>query len=115
MSRVKNPEEKKRLSLERDHRNASGEPPKAWRKQKPLKKAKSRRAFRKASNDLLQITLDESDAPRNAVRKSGSVKQAHIIDWGPVRLGSHVAGRLAHRQATVGARKRRKAKAQGGE
>ena len=111
MSSVKSPKEKKRLSYEHDHRNASGEPPKAWRKQKPLKKAKANRAFRKTTNDLLLATLSEADASLNARRKAGSVTKEKIIDWGTVKLRGYVKGRIVQRKAMVGARKRRKAKA----
>jgi hypothetical protein len=113
MSRVKNPSEKKRLAYEHEHRNAYGEPPKAWRKQKPLKKAKSSRAFRKATNDLLQVTLGEAEAPQNALRKSGSIRREEIVDYGKVKLGRHVKACIETRKAMVGARKRRQAKSKG--
>lgn len=115
MSRVKNPQDKKRLAYEHDHRNASGQPPKGWRNTKPLKKAKANRAFRKASNDMLQATMADDGASQSATRKAGSVIKEKVIDWGPVKLGSYVQMRLRHRKASVGAKKLRRAKAQGGD
>lgn len=115
MSRVKNPKEKKRLVYAHECRNAYGEPPKAWRRQKPLKKAKASRAFRKATNDLLQATLIEADAPQNAIRKLGSITRESVVDLGKVRLGAYVKARIKTRQAMVGARKRRQAKSMGDE
>jgi hypothetical protein len=115
MSRVKNPQEKKRLAYELDHRNASGESVKAWRRNKPLKKAKANRSFRKATNDLVQATLREDIATQSAIKKAGSIIKEKIIDWGPVRLESYVSARLAQRKATVGAKRRRRAKAQSAE
>ena len=112
MSRVKNPQDKKRLAYELDHRNASGESVKAWRRNKPLKKAKAIRAFRKSTNDLLQATLSEEDAAQTATKKAGSIAQEKIIDWGPVKLGAYVKLRLSHRKASIGAKNRRRKKTQ---
>lgn len=111
MSRVKSPEEKKRLAYEHELRNAYGEPPKAWRKQKPLKKAKASRAFRKATHDLLQVTLLDIEAPKNARRKSDGIKREKISDHGKVKLGAYVKASIEQRKAMVGARKRRQARA----
>jgi hypothetical protein len=86
MSRVKNPQEKKRLAYELDHRNASGESVKAWRRNKPLKKAKANRSFRKATNDLVQATLREDIATQSAIKKAGSIIKENIIDWAPSGL-----------------------------
>lgn len=47
------PQEKKRLSCARDCRNRYGENTGASRKSIPLRKAKGRRAYRKATNQLL--------------------------------------------------------------
>lgn len=115
MSQVRNPNEKKRLAYQHEHRNAYGEPPKAWRRQKPLKKAKAVRAFRKAANDLLQVNLIEVDARTNAARKSGSISREKIADYGKVKLGGYVKARIANRKAMVGARKRRQARASNGK
>ena len=113
MSRVKNPQEKKRLAYEHEHRNAYGEPPKAWRKTKPLKKAKANRAFRKATNDMLQATLHEGSASQSEIKKAGSILKEKVLDLGAVKLGSYVQMRLKHRKESVGAKKLRKAKAFG--
>jgi hypothetical protein len=48
MSRIKNPKEKKRLSLARDHRTFALEGNKSFRSAWRLKKGKSNRQFRRA-------------------------------------------------------------------
>lgn len=111
MSRIKNPTEKKRIAYEQDHRYHSGEPPKAWRRNKPLKKAYANRAFRKANNDVLRATLNEEVATTLALRKAGSLIKKRIIDWGPIALKDYVASRLAYRKSSIGAKKRRRARA----
>ena len=111
MSRIKSPQEKKRLEYEHGHRNASGQPPKGWRNTKPLKKAKANRSFRKATNDALQATLDEEVAAQSALRKAGSIIKEKVLDWGKVKLGSYVQMGLNRRKAAVGAKKLRRAKA----
>lgn len=115
MSKVKTPQDKKRLTYELDHRNASGESVKAWRRNKPLKKAKANRAFRKTTNDLLQATLSEEDASQSAIKKSGSIAKEKIIDWGSVKLGIYIRYRLKYRKTSVDAKKRRLANMQNGE
>jgi hypothetical protein len=70
------------------------QPPKGWRNAKPLKKAKDNRAFRKASNDLLQATLADDGASQSATRKAGRVVKEKVIDWGAVKLGLYVQMRL---------------------
>jgi len=67
MSSIHTPQEKKRLAYQRDHYNRNGESNKAWRKAKPRKKAKARRAFRKASNDLLRVSGDQPETVSESV------------------------------------------------
>jgi hypothetical protein len=105
MSKVKDPVEKKRLAYERDHYNRGGESNKGWRKKKPLKKAKVRRAFRKTSNDLTRSSAVEEATPTAAIRKHGGLKQREVNDWGVMNLKVFVKCRLTRRAATVGAKK----------
>lgn len=107
MSKAKDPIEKKRLAYERDHYNRGGESNKSWRKNKPLKKAKARRAFRKASNDLTRVSVVEEATPIAAIRRLGGVKQHEVIDWGVMSLKEFLKSRSARRAAGVGAKKRR--------
>jgi len=109
MSRTKNPIEKKRLAYERDHYNRNGESNKAWRKTKPIKKAKARRAFRKASNDLLKVAVAEADEPGAATRKQGSIRQRKIRDWGAMSLRKFVSFVSEKRAESIGAKKLRDA------
>jgi len=108
MSTIKSAAEKKRLSYERDHYNRGGENDKAWRKAKPLKKAKARRAFRKASKDLLKSTAADETDTSNAARKQASIRQRRVEDWGAVPLRKFVASRLEQREQRIGTKKQRK-------
>ena len=112
MSSVKNPAEKKRLD-DRDHYNRNGESNKAWRKAKPIKKAKARRAYRKAANDLAGVCAAEDTAPVAAVRKKEGLRQRRVTDWGAMTLRDVVASRQKRRESTVGARKKRQGKHSG--
>lgn len=107
MSRVKHPSEKKRLAYERDHYNRNGESNKAWRKTKPLKKAKARRAYRKAANHL---TRSETENETHAVAcKPGSVRQQRVGDWGSLSLRAFVDSRKKRRGKGHGDKEKRMA------
>jgi hypothetical protein len=85
--RRRSPQEKKRLSLERDRPVASSEYPKAFRKQWPRKKARAERARRSA--DRQALTVDPAGfvpARRKRVRK-----------WGTATLGEVIADKLERR------------------
>ena len=110
MSRIKNPVEKKRIAYARDHYNRNGESNKAWRKTKPLKKAKANRAFRKKLKDLTPICSLDKSAPVASVRKLEGARHHKVSDWGQVHLREFVAWRKERRQSSIGARKRRSAK-----
>ena len=102
MSKVKSPTDKKRLAYERDHYNRNSESNKAWRKAKPCLKAKARRAFRKASNDLLQVAgPSPEDTSASVARKQGSIEQERIVDWGSIRLQEFVATRRVRNRITA--------------
>ena len=65
MSKVKSPQEKKAVSLNRDRRNTYGENDKSSRKNIPLSKQHSHQAARRAANQpLAQLveTIDEEAA-----------------------------------------------------
>ncbi len=109
MSSAYSPQEKKRLAYERDHYNRNGESNKAWRKAKPLKKAKARRAFRKASNDLLRVCAAQSESVSgSAWRKQVSMRQRQIKDWGPIFLKDFAATRRVRNSVNWGAKKARR-------
>ncbi len=111
MSSVTNPTEKKRLAYERDHYNRNGQSNKAWRKTKPVKKAKARRAYRKTANDLTIVTATDDTAPTAATRKKEGMEQRRVSDWGAIGLRDFVASRQERRESTIGAKQRRKARA----
>jgi hypothetical protein len=66
MSKLKTPQDKKRLSLDRDGRNAYGENAKSSRKNIPLSKQLSHQATRKAANqatlEVLKLSGEEQTA-----------------------------------------------------
>jgi hypothetical protein len=109
MSSIHTPKEKKRLAYERDHYNRNGESNKAWRKAKPLKKTKARKAFRKASKDLLRVVGTEPDgASDSVVRKQNSIRQRRVNDWGAIHLREFVATRRVRNSLNKGAKKARR-------
>lgn len=55
------PQEKKRLSYEKDRRNRYGQSNKAPRRLIPLRKAKSRRAFRHAASGIMREAVQDPD------------------------------------------------------
>ena len=61
MSRVKNPQEKKRLSLDRDRRNVYGENDKASRKSVPRRKQLNHMRIRRAATQELANASGEVD------------------------------------------------------
>ncbi|MGV3755297.1 MAG: hypothetical protein ACO1QS_07940 [Verrucomicrobiota bacterium] len=108
MSSIRTPQEKKKIAYERDH-YSRGKHHKSWRKKKPLKKAKARRAFRRNSKDFLRITAAEPDtAPQNVQRKEGSIRQEKIQDWGVSHLKEFVATRRVRNGLNQGAKKARR-------
>jgi len=109
MGSIRKPQEKKRLAYERDHYNRNGESNKAWRKAKPLKKARARRAFRKASKDLLRVVGHEPDtASESVVRKQNSIRQRRVKDWGAIHLREFVATRRVRNSLDRGAKNARR-------
>ncbi|MCW1924054.1 hypothetical protein OKA05_15915 [Luteolibacter arcticus] len=110
MSSIKNPLEKKRIAYLHDHCYRGCPSNKGWRKSKPLKKAKARRAFRKKANDLARVCLSEDAAPSASIRKQNGTRQAKVFDWGPVALAKFVAWKKSKREEMIGARKKRMAK-----
>jgi hypothetical protein len=108
----KSPQQKKRLSLQKDRRNGYGENAKASRKNIPKSKALSHRKVRHAANTQTKL-LDGMPDDKAAVTQS-TITTARLQKgaWkkSPDRpLGAIVAGKLKTRAATVGAKKRRRA------
>ena len=109
MSSIHTPQQKKLLAYQRDHYNRNGESNKAWRRAKPIKKARARRAFRKSSNDLLRVCADKPEsATQSALRKQGSIRQRRITDWGAMYLKEFVASRRVRNALNAGAKKARR-------
>ncbi|WNZ54102.1 hypothetical protein QT397_14500 [Microbulbifer sp. MKSA007] len=62
MSKVKNPQEKKNLSYEKDRRNSYRENDKSSRKNIRKRKKQSSQLFRRAASNLARLTHHEIDA-----------------------------------------------------
>lgn len=97
------PQQKKRLSYERDCRNAYGENSKSSRKAIPLRKAKTKRALRKrATQTLAQATrtadLLADDAPENRVRSIQPPRWRKIPDR-PLKEYLALKGKLGKRRS----------------
>lgn len=95
------PQEKKRLSYARDRRNAYGESSGASRKSIPLRKKKGRRAYRKATNQLLPKGLAASALrdDTSIEAKINSVTRNPWRKWPDVPLGTCVKDKLFKRTA----------------
>jgi hypothetical protein len=88
VSKIKSPQEKKKLSYARDHYTRGGESARAWRRTKQVKKAHTRRSFRRAANDSVRES-DDSDISK----KGRAILQKKVHDWGSVRLQDFVKTR----------------------
>jgi hypothetical protein len=88
MSRIKNPKEKKRLSLSNDHRTLTLEGNKTFRSKWPLKKARTNRQFRHASTSALEaVEIDTDESPPDAtIRPIRTLKK-----WGVMSLAQSMS------------------------
>ena len=68
--RIRSPDEKKRLSLEKDRRNTYGENDKSSRKNIPRSKARSHRAVRRTADTLLLRVTREDEAEADALEST---------------------------------------------
>src|SRR5215470_4660868 len=78
MSKVRDPVEKKRLAYARDHYNRGGQHDKGWRKIKPLKKMKARRAFREGIERSYAQFCGRRD---NAHRCNSKTRRIETVIW----------------------------------
>ena len=109
--RPKSPQEKKRLSLAKDRRNAYGENDKASRKNIPRNKALSRRAVRRTAVTALAQAARSPDEHAEVVLSTLSTPRLQKGDWRKcpdLPLGQVIAHKLQRRAAGTGARKRRR-------
>jgi len=102
--RNKTPQEKKRLSYERDRRNAYGESDKGSRKSIPLHKRKVVRAYRKLTKQQLPknelaLDLDRAEAADASVRGVGRKSWRKVPD---IPLGEFVARQKQARLSRAG-------------
>jgi hypothetical protein len=105
MSKTKSPQEKKRLSLERDRRNTYGENSKASRKNIPRRKKCSRMAQRRAVGAVLaqiSVSVDEqqaTDAELLATHRSIAKKRQSFKKQPDTPLGQVLARRAKRAEA----------------
>ncbi|SRR5689334_18915157 len=104
MSSVHSPQEKKKLSYERDHR-AKGKHDKGFRKKWPLKKRKAVRSFRHAVDSLTKAALLDGEADS----KISAVEPKRLQKWGAPSLREYVQHHQERRRRSVGAKKARRA------
>jgi len=97
----KSPQEKKRLSYAKDHRNVYGENDKASRKNLPRKRARVHRANRRQAHQvLLDATVSTDTAKADAVEQKLSGRRLRTFRKSPdLALGEYVQYKLARRAA----------------
>lgn len=74
MSKVKNPQEKKRLSYEKDRRNMYGEGRTHSVKSIRRRKTTANRTFRRGNKRVVQLISTESDTDNKEIRQLGKMK-----------------------------------------
>lgn len=114
MSKVKSPQEKKRLSLTRDRRNTYGENAKSSRKNIHRSKQLSHKAQRRIASIMLSGVkgeVDEANATQaeiSARQKLLEYQRAAFKKKPDTPLGEVIAWQLKHRAGPVGAKQKRK-------
>lgn len=101
MSRRKTPQEKKRLSYVKDHRNVYGANDKASRKNLPRTRARVHRANRHRAHQTLLAATSSVDAVRaDSVEEKLSGQRPRTFRKAPdLALGEHLQRRLTRRAA----------------
>src|SRR5262245_38921066 len=100
MSRIKNPIEKKRLTLERDHRVFALEGNKTFREAWPLKKAKASRQLRRTEQKELLESSGSGEVetpahrPMRTLKKLGVMSLSQAISFKEGGLGSRWDNRI---------------------
>jgi len=104
MSKVKTPQQKKRLSYEHDRRNTYGENQKSSRKNIPRSKQRSHQEERRSVRQALLVAEGEfadevADETQSQVLQKGRLKQLKAFRKSPDRpLGQVVERRLRRRR-----------------
>ncbi|WP_339028384.1 hypothetical protein WHZ78_06355 [Bradyrhizobium symbiodeficiens] len=105
MSKVKIPQDKKRLSYDHDRRNTYGENQKSSRKNIPRSKRLSHQEERRAVRQALipaqgDVRVEVADEAHSQVLRTGRIKKLSAFRKSPDRpLGEVVAGRLRRRRS----------------
>ncbi|MGJ4942907.1 hypothetical protein ACQR1W_20185 [Bradyrhizobium sp. HKCCYLS1011] len=104
MSKVKTPQEKKRLSYEHDRRNTYGENQKSSRKNIPRSKQLSHQSERRVIRQALvgaqgQAAAERSDDAQSQVLRKGQMKKLKAFRKSPdTSLGEIIRQRLRNRR-----------------
>jgi hypothetical protein len=104
MSRRRSPQEKKRLSYERDRRNVYGENDKSSRKNIPRSKARTHRAHR--ANIRNAIASSDPVSPDALEARVRSIRRKSWLKLPDEPLGDVVRDKLAKRKQRAGAEKK---------
>lgn len=99
---MKTPQEKKRLSYQKDRRNTYGENSKASRKNIPLSKAREIRAERHSQDHLLSMAVNMTDDGQLALVEN-SVRSTKPRQWRKLSdepLGEVLVRRLLKKRAS---------------
>ncbi len=119
MSKIKNPQEKKRLHYDKDHVVCGGESQHAFRKNWPRKKARVNREYRRRADQFIkeaaQVAQEAvsgyeytSEITREFLRKS--VTRKRLLKWGVATVRQIVLWRLESRAHRHGAKKARRSR-----
>lgn len=108
MRRPETPQEKKRLSLQKDRRNSFGENDKASRKAVPLRKAKVNRSNRRSDSTALAAGLGAPDEVVEAAVEDAVLGRRRKVwrKWRDQRLGNVLEDKRGD-ESTDDERKRR--------
>ena len=109
----KSPQQKKRLSLQKDRRNSYGENSKGSRKNIPKSKALSHRKVRHAAKDAIAHLASSPETQAEVLESTLTKPRLQKGRWrksADTPLGLVVEGKLKRRKATVGAKQKRAAK-----
>jgi hypothetical protein len=107
MVRKRSPQEKKRLSYDRDRRNTYGENAKSSRKNIARSKARSHREYR--SNVRTAIASSDLDDPDTLEDRVRSVRRESWVKQPDDPLGRVVEMKATKRKRMYGAKKKRRA------
>jgi hypothetical protein len=106
MSKIKSPVEKKRVAYAQDH-FSEGEYPHGFRVGWPRKEAAASREFRRKVAQKLGNAI-QTDVETASEIDVSDIRRRPVKKWGAITLRERVAHKLARRQRSHGAKRRRR-------